>query len=284
MIEIDTIQDIREIESKIIGGFTGRQLIAIGIGIIIDIILFLTTHSIHLILFASLAAFIFGFFKKGNLTAREYFMLMWDKQKQPKVRSYKNKNIILEIEKQCRIYKTSQKKQHSNNIFRKKKVVKNIMLALIFCSFPIVAKATTIDTDIEGYTGMLNTMKIYVRGTGGIVLLIGSGEFFINLAHENTDRLAKAMQVMGAGFFLILADSFVKAIGNANGSQTFAMLFEMIGLIISFIGAVFTMLGAYNCMTSAKERNAEGRNRAIKIMFSGLMLVAISRSLATFLL
>ncbi len=82
MIEIDTIQDIRKIENKIIGGFTGRQLISISVGIIIDIILFFTTHSIPLIMLISFMILILGFFKKNNLTAIEYFKFFIDKKRQ----------------------------------------------------------------------------------------------------------------------------------------------------------------------------------------------------------
>jgi hypothetical protein len=111
MIEISTIQDIRQIESKLIGGFTGRQLLAFGIGGIIDMILFITTHSIPLIMLTSFIAIVLGFFKKRNLTAIDYAKVCWDKQKQPKIRTYKNINVISEIEKQCKIYKSPKKKK-----------------------------------------------------------------------------------------------------------------------------------------------------------------------------
>lgn len=156
-------------------------------------------------------------------------------------------------------------------------------MTLIFCSLPTIVKATDIDTNISGYTEILNIMKVYVKGAGAIVLMIGCGDFFISLSNESTERLVRAMQVMGAGFFLILADSFVQAIGHANGKETFNMLFNMIALIVSFIGAVLTMLGSYRTMNSIKEKNAEVKSKAIKVVFSGLMLIAISRSLATFL-
>src|ERR1035437_7763564 len=111
MIEINTIQDIRQIENKLVAGFTARQLISVGIGVVIDIILFRTTHSMPLIMFISLIILTIGFFKKNNLTAIEYVEICWDKHKQPKVRIYKNKNVIFEIEKQCKIYKSQKKKK-----------------------------------------------------------------------------------------------------------------------------------------------------------------------------
>lgn len=111
MIEIDTIQDIRQIESKLIGGFTFRQLVTAVIGIIFDLIIYFTTHSIPAILIVSAIVLIIGFFKKGNLTAREYIALLWDREKQPRIRTYKNNNIISEIERQCKIYKTQKKKK-----------------------------------------------------------------------------------------------------------------------------------------------------------------------------
>ncbi|HBJ1645870.1 TPA: PrgI family protein [Clostridium botulinum] len=294
MIEIDTIQDIRKIENKIIGGFTGRQLISISVGIIIDIILFFTTHSIPLIMLISFMILILGFFKKNNLTAIEYFKFFIDKKRQPIVRSYKNKNVINEIEKQCKIYKSQKKKSiqinkkemptiiiQSTNYLRnnKKKIIKNMVITLIFCSFPIIVQASEIDTNIPGYTGLLNTMKVYVKGAGSIILMIGSADFFISLSNQNTDRLVRAMQIMGAGFFLILADNFVQTIGNASGSEAFEILIQMVGLIIIFIGAVLTMLGAYNCVNSIKAQSPEDRNRAIKLLFCGLMLIAIKASL-----
>lgn len=110
MIEIDTIQDIRQIETKLLGGFTIRQLISVAIGASLDGIVYLTTHSTPLILVISLIALIIGFFKKGNLTAIEYLKVWWDKQNQPRIRNYKNKNIIFEIEKQCKTYKSQKKK------------------------------------------------------------------------------------------------------------------------------------------------------------------------------
>lgn len=110
MIEINTIQDIRQIENKLIGGFTGKQLITIIIVIIVNIPLFLNTHSLFLMLIVSLIILAIGFFKKGNLTAIQYAKLFWDKQQQPRVRTYKNKNIIAQIERQCKTYKPSKKK------------------------------------------------------------------------------------------------------------------------------------------------------------------------------
>lgn len=109
MIEISTIQDIRQIENKIIGGFTGKQLFTIVIGVILDGILFVITKSTFLIMITSFIILFVGFFKKGNLTAFEYLKVWWDKQRQLKVRSYKNNNMLLEIEKQCKIYKPSKK-------------------------------------------------------------------------------------------------------------------------------------------------------------------------------
>jgi len=144
--------------------------------------------------------------------------------------------------------------------------------------------ATTIDTNIAGYKEILNMMKIYVRGAGAIVLMIGSADFFINVYNEHLEKLVSAMHTIGAGFFLILADGFVQAIGNANGAQTFQLLLSMIGLIISFIGAVLAMIGAYRTLNSIKDRNAENRSKSIKVLVSGLMLVAISQSLSNFLL
>lgn len=154
---------------------------------------------------------------------------------------------------------------------------------MLLC-LPIIAHAATIDTNIKGYKEMLDMMKTYVRGAGAIVLMIGCADFFISLSSESTDRLVKAMQLMGAGFFLILADSFVQAIGNADGAQTFEMLLAMVGLIVSFIGAVLAMFGAYRMFNSIKDRDSESRQRAIKLLFSGLALVAISQSLSNFLL
>lgn len=157
-------------------------------------------------------------------------------------------------------------------------------MALSFCMlFPIMTYATEIDTSVEGYTEMLNILKIYVRGAGAIVLMIGSADFFLSLANEGIDRLVRAMQIMGAGCFLMLADNFVQAIGKADGSETFQILFSMVALIISFIGVVLTMLGSYNVFNSLKERNSETRNRAIKVLFSGLMLIAISQSVSVFI-
>lgn len=168
--------------------------------------------------------------------------------------------------------------QHRN------RVIKSTIFTLLLCSLPIIAQATEIDTSIEGYTGILNMLKVYVRGSGAIVLMIGTADFFISLSQENTDRLVKSMYTMGAGFFLILADSLVQSIGNANGSQAFATLLSMTGLIISFIGAVLTMLGAYKVIDSIKERNSESKSKGIKVLFSGLMLVVISQSLSNFFL
>lgn len=158
-------------------------------------------------------------------------------------------------------------------------------MTLLFCMlFPTLTYgATTIDTSVEGYTEMLNMLQVYVRGAGAIVLMVGSADFFLSLSNEGVDRLVRAMQVMGAGCFLMLADSFVKAIGTASGSQTFEILFSMVALVISFIGVVLTMLGSYNVFNSLKERSSETRNRAIKVLFSGLMLIAISQSVSTFI-
>lgn len=154
---------------------------------------------------------------------------------------------------------------------------------MILCFCPIAAFAASIDTSVEGYDKLLNMMQIYVRGAGAIVLMLGSGDFFISLSSENTERIVRAMQMMGAGCFLMLADSFVKAIGNADGPATFRMLYSMIGVIISFIGVVLAVLGAYNTFNSIKERSAENRSKAIKVLFSGLMLLAISQSLSSFI-
>lgn len=160
-------------------------------------------------------------------------------------------------------------------------------MTIIFISFPEIVQAatTTIDTSIDGYTNILNLLKIYVRGAGAIVLMIGSADFFISLSYDGIDRLVRAMYMMGAGCFLILADSFVQAIGNAHsGQETFQMLFGMVALIITFIGVVLSALGAYNVLNSYKERNSETRNRAIKVLFSGLMLIAISQSVSNFII
>jgi hypothetical protein len=169
-------------------------------------------------------------------------------------------------------------------IHNKRRFIRSFISILILLSLPVIVQATTIDTNIAGYTGILNMMKIYVRGTGAIVLMIGSADFFINLSNEHIEKLVSSMHTIGAGFFLILADSFVQAIGNANGSQTFQLLLSMIGLIISFIGAVLAMIGAYRTLDSIKDRNAENRSKSIKVLASGLMLVAISQSLSAFLL
>ncbi|MBX4267191.1 hypothetical protein [Clostridium estertheticum] len=169
-------------------------------------------------------------------------------------------------------------------IQNKKRVIRSFIIILILWSLPIIAQATEINTDISGYKEILKMMKIYVRGAGAIVLMIGSADFFINVANEHTEKLVSSMQAIGAGFFLILADSFVQAIGNANGAQTFELLLSMVGLIISFIGAVLAMLGAYRTFNSIKDRNSENRSKSIKAVVSGLMLVAISQSLSSFLL
>lgn len=110
MIEVNTIQDIRQIENKLIGGFTGRQLITITIGIVVDVLLFISTHSIFLMMVASLIILAVGFFKKNNLTAIQYVKYFWNKKHQPKVRTYKNKNILDEVEKQCKLYKAKRKR------------------------------------------------------------------------------------------------------------------------------------------------------------------------------
>lgn len=168
-------------------------------------------------------------------------------------------------------------------IFIKHKLKLSVFIAFVFCMFPIISYATAIDTDVEGYTQILNMLKLYVRGSGAVALMIGSADFFISLSYEGVDRLVKAMHVMGAGCFLMLADNFVQFIGTADGSTTFVLLFSMVGLIILFIGVVLTALGSYNVLNSFKERNPETRNRSIKILFSGLMLIAISQSLSTFI-
>lgn len=111
MIEISTIQDIRHIDSKLIGGFSGRQLISFTIGAIVGFITFLITHTLPFAILISGIIIVLGVFKKGDLTAIEYLKLMWDKQQQPKIRVYKNKNIISEIERQCKIYKSPKKKR-----------------------------------------------------------------------------------------------------------------------------------------------------------------------------
>lgn len=277
MIEISTISDIRQIENKLIGDFTGRQLLTFVIGGILDILIYFTTHSIPLIFFVSLIILIIGFIKKGNLTAIEYLSVLIDKNRQAKIRTFRNQNVLSTIEFQCKSYKSPKKKKKKNNS------LKSLFFLLIILSVPIVVNAATIDTDIEGYTEILNMMKVYVRGTGGLVLMVGCADFFIHLANENVDRLVRSMQIIGAGFFLILADNFVQAIGNADGSQTFELLFNYVSLIISFIGAVLTMLGSYKTINSIKEQNPETRSRAIKIACSGLMLVAISQSVSNFI-
>lgn len=109
MIEINTIQDIRQIDNRLVAGFTARQLISLSVGVVIDIIAFRTTHSTLLIMVISFIILTIGFFKKNNLTALEYVKIGWDKQKQPRVRTYKNKNVLFEIEKQCKIYKSQKK-------------------------------------------------------------------------------------------------------------------------------------------------------------------------------
>lgn len=110
MIEINTIQDIRQIESKLIGGFSARQLISFLIGTLVGIVTFFITHSTFLVILIAGIIIGLGVFKKGNLTAIEYIKLLWNKQQQPNVRIYKNKNIISEIEKQCLKYKSPKKK------------------------------------------------------------------------------------------------------------------------------------------------------------------------------
>lgn len=157
------------------------------------------------------------------------------------------------------------------------------MITLIVCTFPAIVNAAAIDQNVEGYAKLLDMMKVYVRGAGAIILLVGSADFFISFSHENTDRLVRAMQLMGGGFFLILADSLVQAIGNANGTETFTILLNAVGLIISFIGAVLSFLGAYRTLNSIKERNADARSKSLKLLFCGLMLVAISQSVSSFL-
>lgn len=110
MIEISTIQDIRQIENKIIGGFTTKQLLTIVIGVIINVVCYIITKSTALIMLISVIVLFIGFFKKDNLTAIEYLKVCWDKQHQPRVREYKNNNVISEIEKQCKIYRSSKKR------------------------------------------------------------------------------------------------------------------------------------------------------------------------------
>lgn len=163
-----------------------------------------------------------------------------------------------------------------------KKVFISILSVLIIVCFPLCVQAVTIDTSIEGYTKILDMMKTYVKGAGGIVLMIGCGDFFLSLTNDSTERLVKAMQTIGAGFFLIIADSFLTAIGKADGSQTFTLLFNMISMIISFIGAVLAMLGAYRIFNSVKEKNPEIRSKAIKVFFSGMMLIVVSQSVSAF--
>lgn len=104
MIEIDTIQDIRHIESKIIAGLTGKQLIALFVAGIIDLIVYLITHELFFVMIITGLILLIAFFKIDNLTFIEMIQLYWDKQNQAYVRNYKRKNTISNIEKQCRMY------------------------------------------------------------------------------------------------------------------------------------------------------------------------------------
>lgn len=110
MIEINTIQDIRNIESKLIGGFSARQLISFVIGGIAGGLMFLITKSMFLTLITATIIITLGVAKKGNLTAIEYLTLLMDKERQLKVRVYKNKNTLDIIEQQCKIYNSPKRK------------------------------------------------------------------------------------------------------------------------------------------------------------------------------
>lgn len=111
MIEINTIQDIRHIESKLIGDFSGRQLISFTLGIVVGGVVFLITKTLFFALLIGVLVIALGVIKIGNLTSIEYLKLVMDKERQPRVRVYKNKNLINLVEQQCKNYKSPKKRR-----------------------------------------------------------------------------------------------------------------------------------------------------------------------------
>lgn len=173
-----------------------------------------------------------------------------------------------------------------SEIMKNKKSLRTGMIVLILLSIPHLVFANTSSdiSSIDGAKNLVNLFNLWIRGVGALVLMFGSAETFMNIATENIEHRTRGFKCICCGLLMICSYSIICAIcdiGNYNGFQ---VLISIVALFLEFIGAMSAMYGAYSFISSIKDQNAEAKQKAIKVFFGGLAVIAVAQSSSSFLL
>lgn len=110
-ISVRTPKSTREIEPKIVGNFTKRQVICFAIAAAIGAPTYMLTHktlgtdiSVFLMMFVTFPCFFFAMYKRNGMRAEKFLFLVF-KQKflLAGIRPYKAQNIFKEIEERKKL-------------------------------------------------------------------------------------------------------------------------------------------------------------------------------------
>jgi len=159
-------------------------------------------------------------------------------------------------------------------------------MVFILLSIPSLAFADTASdiSAIDGAQNLINLFDVYIRGAGALVLFFGVGEMFMNIAVPRIEQKIKSLMSICFGLLMICSYPIICAICDIKTYDSFQLILAIVSIFFEFIGAMLSMYGAYSIFNSLKEQNAEARNKAAKIFFGGLAVIAIAQSSFTFLL
>lgn len=166
------------------------------------------------------------------------------------------------------------------------KLIRTCIIVFILLSIPISAFANTANdiSSIDGAKELINFFDVYVRGAGAIILFIGVGEMFLTMAVPRIEHKLKSLMSICCGLLMIISYSIICAICDISTYDSFQLILSIVSIFFEFIGAMFAMYGAYSIFSAIKEQNGEAKYKAMKILFGGLVAVAIAQSSFSFLL
>lgn len=169
---------------------------------------------------------------------------------------------------------------------KSKNLIRIGVLIVFLISIPVNVFADTNSAmgTIDGAKNLVNFFDIWVRGAGALVLMYGCADAFMNFATENNEHRTRGLKCICAGLLMIRSYSIICAISDIGNYDSFQVLLSVVAVFLEFIGAMSAMYGAYSFFQSVREQHAEARNRAVRILFGGLAVIAVAQSYSAFLL
>lgn len=169
---------------------------------------------------------------------------------------------------------------------KSKNLIKIGVLIVFLISIPVSVFADTAGSigQIEGASNLINFFDIWVRGAGALVLMYGCADAFMNFATEHNEHRTRGLKCICAGLLMIRSYSIICAICDIGNYNSFQVLLSVLAVFLEFIGAMSAMYGAYSFFQSIRDNHAEARNRAVRILFGGLAVIAVAQSYSVFLL